>query len=819
MDPALLEGLNPEQARAVSTLDGPLLILAGAGSGKTRVLTRRIAALLWRGTVGDAPDAPWLRPWNILAVTFTNKAAEEMRHRVEALVGEAARQVWVSTFHSTCVRILRQDIEPLGWRRDFVVYDDDDQLRVIKAVLEEHKISVKELPPNSVRGRIDRHKNGLSAGETLLRSDPFPKLLASYEARMKAANALDFNDLINKVVQLWTEQPEILEKWQKRWRYVLVDEYQDTNPAQYQLLKLIAGKERNLAVVGDDDQSIYRFRGADIRNILEFEQDFPGAAVIKLEQNYRSKGNILKAATGVVRNNQERKDKTLRTDADDGDPVQLLLSDDEATEADAVVAHMLRMERRWGDYAVIYRTNAQSRPVEQALTRNRIPYTLVGGRKFYDRAEVKDMLGYLRLLLNRDDDLAFQRVVNVPPRGLGDKAIENLKAEAAARGGNLRSAARTLGGAGGRAGNSLAAFTLLMDRLERAAELMPVPELVEYVVTESGYEAMLKAEDTDEARGRLENLRELVTSAHAALEEPDDDGVLPPPGPLSLRHFLDRATLSGQADELPDEGAGAVTLLTAHLAKGLEFPVVFVVGMVEKCFPHSRAELQAEIEEERRLAYVAFTRARERLFISAPRRRRGPEGWWDDAMLSRFVAEIPDEAVSGRERARGSMAVYRGSFGGSGGGGGGGGFSSGLFGRGAPAPAPGRPAAPPRAGGFGAVLPMRTSGTSAGVAPRAASSSFSDSPAPRALPGARGTPTAPPLSPNATRPAGLRTMVPENLDRFQEGVEVFHGKLGCGVIRKREGTPSNPRLTIHFDSAGPRTVLAVAAGLELVLRS
>ena len=785
--PALLDGLNPEQARAVSTLDGPLLILAGAGSGKTRVLTRRIASLLERGTVGDAPDAPWLRPWNILAVTFTNKAAEEMRHRVETLVGEAARQVWVSTFHSTCVRILRQDIEPLGWRRDFVIYDDDDQLRVIKAVLEEHKISPKELPPTGVRGRIDRHKNGLSAGEVLLRSDPFPKLLASYEARLKAANALDFNDLINKVVQLWKENPEVLGRWQRRWRYVLVDEYQDTNPAQYELLKLLAGEERNLAVVGDDDQSIYRFRGADIRNILEFEQDFPGAAVIKLEQNYRSKGNILKAATGVVRNNQERKDKTLRTDADDGEPVQLLLVDDDTAEADAVVNRMLRMERRWGDFAVIYRTNAASRPVEQALMRNRIPYTLVGGRKFYERMEVKDMLGYLRLILNRDDGVAFERVVNVPPRGLGDKAIAGLKAHAAAHQTNLRAAARELGGTGGRAGNAFAAFTLLVDRLERAAELMPVPELVQYVVDETGYAAMLQAEDTDEARGRLENLRELVNAAHAALEEPDDDGVVPPPGPLSLRHFLDRATLSGQADELPGEGGGAVTLLTAHLAKGLEFPIVFVIGMVEKGFPHARAELQADLEEERRLAYVAFTRARERLFISAPRRRRSPEGWYDDAMISRFVAEIPDEAVVGREAGRGSAPMYRGAF-----------TGSSLFGRGSPAAPPSRP---------GGDSPRRSfAPPSGGSAPRPAF-------APR--------PAAPAPAPSAAppRPTDLRTMVPENLDRFREGTEVYHPRLGRGTIKQREGTPSNPRLTIHFDVAGPRTVYAVAAGLELVLRS
>lgn len=779
---SLTEGLNAEQARAVRTLDGPLLILAGAGSGKTRVLTRRIAALLHRGTLGPDPHAAWLRPWNILAVTFTNKAAGEMRERVHALVGESAARVWVSTFHSTCVRILREDVEPLGWRRDFAVYDDEDQLRVIKAVLTELKISPKELPPAGVRGRIDRYKNGLSREETLPRSDPFPRILELYGKRMKAANALDFNDLINKVVELWETVPTVLAKWQDRWRYVMVDEYQDTNPEQYKFLKLLTSVSRNLAVVGDDDQSIYRFRGADLRNILEFEQDFPGAAVIKLEQNYRSKANILRAASGVVANNKARKEKTLRTDADDGEPVQLVITDDDTAEATEVVNRMLQLGRRWGDYAVIYRTNAQSRQVEQALSRNRIPYVLVGGRKFFDRMEVKDLLAYLRVISNPDDDVAFQRIVNVPARGLGDKAVAGLQAEAEAHGGNLRSAARRLGGMGGRAGNALTSLTMLLDRLSSQQTVLKLPDFVSHVIEETGYLAMLEAEDTDEARGRIENLRELARSAAAILEEEQE---LDPGEALEevdpLRRLLDQASLAGQADELPNEGNGAVTLLTAHLAKGLEFPVVFVIGMVEKGFPHARAELEDDIEEERRLAYVAYTRARERLFITAPRRRRGPEGWFEDAMLSRFVAEIPEAALRGGERA--GMAVWRGGFGG--------------VGRGAPAAAPSRTWALPRPAGAPAfarpsapVLPARR-------------------PAPAPAPAAR---------PNV-RPAGVRTMEPESLEQFVEGVGVLHPMLGTGTIHKRDGTPTNPRLTIHFDAHGPRTVYAVTAKLELVISS
>lgn len=777
---ALTEGLNEEQARAVRTLDGPLLILAGAGSGKTRVLTRRVAALLQRGTIGPDPHAAWLRPWNILAVTFTNKAAGEMRERVHALIGESASRVWVSTFHSTCVRILREDVEPLGWRRDFAVYDDEDQLRVIKAVLAELKISLKDLPPAGVRGRIDRHKNGLSRGETLLSADPFPKILALYNARMKAANALDFNDLINKVVELWEAHPDVLARWQDRWRYVMVDEYQDTNPSQYQFLKLLTSVSRNLAVVGDDDQSIYRFRGADLRNILEFEQDFPGAAVIKLEQNYRSKANILTAASGVVANNKARKDKTLRTDADAGEPVQLTLTDDDTAEAAEVVNRMIHLGRRWGDYAVIYRTNAQSRQVEQALSRNRIPYVLVGGRKFYDRMEVKDILAYLRVLSNPDDDVAFQRIVNVPARGLGEKAIASLQAEAEAHGGNLRAAARRLGGTGGRAGNALTGLTMLLDRLSSQATVLSLPDFVTQVIEETGYLAMLEGEDTDEARGRIENLRELARSAAAMLDEVDE---LDPGEALAevdpLRRLLDQASLAGQADELPNEGNGAVTLLTAHLAKGLEFPVVFVIGMVEKGFPHARAELEDDIEEERRLAYVAYTRARERLFITAPRRRRGPDGWFEDAMLSRFVVEIPEHALRGAERP--GMAVWRGA--------------GGALGRGAPAAPPSRNWALPRPAG-----PPAFARPSAPV-----------------LPARRPAPAAPPAARNPGRPPGVRTMEPESLDQFVEGADVLHPMLGCGTIHKRDGTPSNPRLTIHFEAHGPRTVYAVTAKLELVI--
>ena len=734
----LLDGLNPEQDRAVRTIDGPLLILAGAGSGKTRVLTRRVGYLLEQG----------IRPWNILAVTFTNKAAGEMKERVSQLVGEAGRDVWVSTFHSSCVRILRREIEHLGYGRNFVIYDDDDQISLLKKILADLKIDTKKHPPQMFRGAIDRAKNKLldpaEADPTVFRA---MDVCRAYEARLKQANALDFNDLVNKVVELWSGAPEVLAHWQDRFRYVMVGEYQDINAAQYRLIRLLADRNRNLAVVGDDDQSIYSFRGADIRNILDFEKDFPDATVVRLEQNYRSTGNILKAASGLVGRNLHRKDKTLWTTAPDGDRLRMLITADDVEEADRVVGEIRQQlgTRRASDFAVIYRTNAQSRPLEQALMAARIPYVLVGGRKFYDRREVKDLLAYLKVIVNPADDISFLRMVNVPARGLGDKALANLQAEATRWGVPLRAAARQLGGAGGRAGNALAAVSLMLDRFERLALDTSPGDLVDTILHDSGYLAMLEAEATEEARGRMENLEELARAA--AADGPEEEESLEPLE--KLRAFLDRASLSSQADELPPESGGAVTLLTAHLAKGLEYPVVFVVGLAERCFPHARAELEEEIEEERRLAYVAFTRARERLYLSWPQRRRGFDAFYEPTMLSRFVRELPVEVVDGLPSVRPAT----------------------------------RYAPPP-------VIP---------TAPRPLAS-FAR-PAPRVVAAAR-----------PDRP----TMTPDSPESFVVGVEVYHPMLGMGTIHKREGLPSNPRLTIHFRDHGPRTVFAASAGLEIV---
>lgn len=812
----LLQGLNPEQGRAVATLDGPLLILAGAGSGKTRVLTRRIAYLL--------ESRPEVAPWNVLAVTFTNKAAGEMRERLHELVGESSKKLWLGTFHAVCLRILRQDIGVLGFTKDFAIWDDDDQIRVLKDILKDRSlgVDVKESKPSDFRSLIDRAKNELKGPNDIkaLRGDPFPVVFRAYETRLKQGNALDFNDIVNRVVELWTQHPDILSRWRNRFHYVMVDEYQDTNPAQFRLLNLLVGDDgpQNLAVVGDDDQSIYSFRGADIRNILDFEKIYPKATLIKLEQNYRSTGSILKAASGVVQRNSDRKDKTLWTSEDLGEPLRLFSALDETGEAQRVVGEIKRLSRQYrpGDMAIIFRTNSQSRSFEQSLMSATIPYVLVGGRKFYERREVRDILSYLRLALNPADDMSFLRIVNVPARGIGDKSIEALKADAALSGVPLREAARRASHQKGRIGTAFSTLTLLLDRFETVLLTLPPATLIKYIAEESGYIKELKDEDNEEAQGRLENLEEL---ARAAGDEPVEVNE-----PLNtLRNFVDRACLSGQADELPDDGKGKVTLLTAHLAKGLEFPVVFVVGLINGIFPHSRSETESAKEEERRLFYVALTRARERLYVSWPSRRRFPEGGFGEAEISPFVREIPLDAIASQDRGQLNRASSGVDFAAP--------FTPSQGFRPATRPTPS--ARPPSMPTRPAALPPRPPVPPARPATHASKpqgSLFSVHPSltpPQenifATRPSAPLPAAPQPTPQSRSLAmsnddeDYRTMVPDSLEAFKIGLEVYHPVLGIGTIAKREGIPTNPRLTIHFRKHGPRTVFAIAASLEIVL--
>jgi DNA helicase-2/ATP-dependent DNA helicase PcrA len=634
----LLAGLNPAQREAVAHGEGPLLVLAGAGSGKTRVIAHRIAALIARGVDSR----------RILAVTFTNKAAGEMAHRVETLLaGAGVRAPLVATFHSACVRILRQSIHHLGYPRGFVIYDEDDRLSLVRELCRDQGLDERLYTPQGVVARISRAKNQLQDSEALaaaartVRESELARLYARYEERLKAAGSLDFDDLLLMPIRLWEAHPEVLAYYRGLWPHVLVDEYQDTNAAQYRLLRLLVAERRNLCVVGDPDQSIYGFRGADLRNILDFERDFPECRIVRLEQNYRSTRQILEIASAVIANNQARKENSLWTENPAGEPARLFRAWDELEEA-AWVARTVTGLRADGapldGVAVFYRTNAQSRVLEDAFRAAGLPYHIVGSVRFYARKEVKDALAYLRLALNPKDDVAFGRAIAAPPRGIGKATLARLgEAPAREAGGLLGAAAATADAIGGKAGRGLREFVALRERLAGLiAEPAPLGQRVAAVIEATGLREALRAERTAEAEGRLENLDELAVAA-AEFEAREATG--------DLAAFLDAAALIADVDELA-EARAAVTLMTLHSAKGLEFPVVFLTGLEEGVFPHARAlEDDDGVEEERRLAYVGLTRAKERLFLSlAAQRRLGAFSGMREP--SRFLAEMPPEALS-----------------------------------------------------------------------------------------------------------------------------------------------------------------------------
>jgi len=635
---SVLVGLNPAQRDAVVHTEGPLLVLAGAGSGKTRVIAHRIAYLVAQG----------VDPRRILAVTFTNKAAGEMAQRVAALLaGRAGRVPLVATFHATCARILRAEIHHLGYPRSFVIYDEDDRLGLVRGLCRELGLDERLVAPQAVVSRISRAKNQLQDPEDLRaaargpRDEQVARLYARYETRLREAGAVDFDDLLVLPVRLWERHPEVLAYYRELWRYVLVDEYQDTNAAQYRLLRHLTDAHQNLCVVGDPDQSIYRFRGADLRNILDFERDFPTCRVVRLEQNYRSTGQILDIAAAVIAHNQARKDKTLWTENGRGEPARLFRARDEGEEAAWVsrtIADLRAAEVRLDAIAVFYRTNAQSRVLEDALRAAGLPYHIVGSVRFYERKEVKDALAYLRLAINPSDALAFRRAIGIPPRGIGRATLSRLEEAAGRAGGSLLAASgdASAAGIGGKAARALQEFAALVARLAAlVAEPRPLADRVATVLDVSGLREALRSEAPADAEGRLENLDELCVAAEefAARAQGGD-----------LPGFLDSVALLSDVDEL-SESRAAVTLMTVHLAKGLEFPVVFLTGLEEGVFPHARSLDDAEsIEEERRLAYVGLTRAKERLFVSyAGQRRRG--GFAGPHDPSRFLLEMPAEAL------------------------------------------------------------------------------------------------------------------------------------------------------------------------------
>ena len=631
-------GLNEMQRRAVECVEGPLLVLAGAGSGKTRVITHRIAYLLEQNLA---------KPWEVLALTFTNKAAEEMRARVAQLVGTIPG-MWISTFHAAAVRILRAHAELLGLSSSFVIYDDGDQMTLMRNVMKDLNLDSTQFKPRGMLAAISRAKNELLDEDQYEETaDNFytrtvARVYKSYQERLRLHNALDFDDLLFYVVKLLREQPAVLSHYQQKFRYILVDEYQDTNRAQYEIVLLLAGEHRNLCVVGDDDQSIYQFRGADIRNILGFERDWPDATVVKLEENYRSSGNILAAAYHVVKHNQGRKEKKLWTRRDEGEPVIVHAAEDEHQEARFVTGEIRRLSSQYEQFAVLYRTNAQSRALEEALIRENIAYQIIGGVRFWERKEVKDILAYLRVLDNPADDISLLRIINVPRRGIGSRTIERLQALAAERNCPLAEILPAAQEAGLTSAplKKVSEFTALLENLHKMREYLSLDELVEQVITKSGYLEDLRSERTEQAQSREENLREFITVAQEFQRTSEEQ---------TLTAFLTQLALLTDLDTLSQEDAPRVVLMTLHAAKGLEFPVVFMTGMEEGLFPHMRSFETADgIEEERRLCYVGITRAQQLLYLTYVR-HRNIFGSMMHGLPSRFLREIPPSLLQEAE--------------------------------------------------------------------------------------------------------------------------------------------------------------------------
>jgi DNA helicase-2/ATP-dependent DNA helicase PcrA len=637
----LLAGLNPAQREAVLHVEGPLLVVAGAGSGKTRVLTHRVAHLI---------RAHGVKPNEILAITFTNKAATEMRERLERILSRTARAIWILTFHAACGRILRREAERLGYRSSFTIYDQADQVRVVKACLEELGKDPKRFTPRGIHAQISKAKNQLvSPEEYTARVASFwdqtvAEVYELYQRKLYGSNAVDFDDMLMLTVQVLERFPEALERWQTTFRHVLVDEYQDTNHAQYRLLQLLAAAHRNVFAVGDPDQSIYAFRGADIRNILDFEEDFGGADTVALEQNYRSTNAILEAANAVIDNNRDRKPKRLWSELGQGDPVEAVEVEDEHAEARFVAAEIARLVESGqsaAEIAVFYRTNAQSRVLEDVLVRQGVPYQVIGGPRFYERAEIKDAVAYLVVLHNPSDAVAVMRIANRPRRGIGDTSIQRLVAHAEALGISLWEATADPEAAGVATASARAirSFRTMIESLMSASQELAVDELVEAVLQRSGMIEAYEAERTIEARGRIENLQELVGSAQEYRARVNDP---------RLAGFLEEVQLQSDQDTLSSDTA-QVTLMTIHNAKGLEYRVVFLIGMEEGIFPHARSIEDNEIEEERRLAYVGMTRAMEHLVLTHAT-ARSLYGRREYNLPSRFLDELPPSVE--RERLR-----------------------------------------------------------------------------------------------------------------------------------------------------------------------
>jgi len=752
-----LSGLNPQQRDAVTHDQGPLLVLAGAGSGKTRVITQRVAWLIAEKGIDPA---------SILAVTFTNKAADEMLHRVTRMVPRTGGRPWIGTFHSVSLRILRKWADRLGYTRSFAVYDTADQTTLARRAIRELQMNDDAFPARTVLGRISKAKNDLIGPARFEKENidffgaRISEVYRLYQKKLREFDAMDFDDLIGNFVQLLTNHADVRDELRGRFRHMLIDEYQDTNHAQYALIKALAGEQGNLVAVGDEDQSIYRFRGADINNILNFERDFPGARIIKLEQNYRSTGNILDAATGVVSRNVSRKGKKLFTDQGGGDPIRVVSCESEREEAEFVVRKIEELrstDRPLSEFAVLFRTNAQSRPFEEELLRANIPYTVVGGIKFYERAEIKDLLSYLRLTLRPHDTPSIERVINVPARGIGDTTLKAIDVASKDQNVSLWTILEgDLPFLGERARRSVREFRDIVHDLQRASG-NPLPEFLDYLLLRTGYRRMYADSNDPQDEARLENIGELLSSAR---EFADAN----PSG--SLSDYLDSLTLISDLDRYdPQKG---VTLMTLHAAKGLEFKVVFLTGMEEGILPHSQArEENDDVEEERRLCYVGMTRAREQLYCLHCFQRR-IHGQQREQSPSQFLEEIPEQA---REDLRLASRVFS------------------------------RSAEP--------------SWREKPLPPRFSSSSRSG---PRAPETARNVFAFFKDSPVQFDPSALRTAAPrqETAKELTRSARVRHEQFGDGVILRVEGKGEDAKLTVYFDRVGTKKFIARYAKLTRI---
>ncbi len=759
MNTALLK-LNKEQREAVESVDGPLLIMAGAGSGKTRVLTHRIAYLI---------SVKQVAPWSILAITFTNKAAREMQERVSKLVGPMGRDIWVSTFHSMCVRILRKDIERIGYSSQFSILDSTDQLSVIRTCLKELNIDSKKFDPKAIQASISGAKNELVTPEQFEQriGDYFQGVVARvyklYQKKLKSNNSLDFDDLIMKTIELFKDMPEVLEFYQNKFQYVHVDEYQDTNRAQYLLCQMIADKHHRICVVGDSDQSIYKWRGADIRNILNFEKDYANAKVILLEQNYRSTANILNAANGVIAQNSGRKPKKLWTDKGEGSKLLIYQADSEHEEGYFITGEIHKNHKegkRYSDHAILYRTNAQSRVIEEILIKSDIPYQIVGGIKFYDRKEIKDILAYLRLMSNPDDDISFSRIVNVPKRGIGATSLDKLAEAAGRRGISMFQMLQFIDETEltGRAASALLEFGHMMKQLQAMQDYLSVTELTEKMLEMTEYRTELQREGTLESKSRLENIDEFLSVTMDFEKRNEDKTLISFLTDLALIADID--TMNQDPNEEPED---AVVLMTMHSAKGLEFPIVFIIGMEEGVFPHSRAFMDdEELEEERRLAYVGITRAEEKLFCTCARMRT-LFGRTAMNAPSRFLKEIPDHLKE--------MMSPGGTIG---------------------------------SGRSATSYSYQSQGNARGWGQPASTSAF----------GTRPASSAPTRGVTVTTAGQSK---PNNPDLFQAGDKVSHGKWGTGVIVAVKGSGSDTELQIAFPApVGVKRLLAQFAPITKV---